>query len=70
MQQPTATSYPISDFLEWRAENRIAVATRFQRRGVWSEKAKSYPIDTILRVLPVPPLLIRLKNGSGHLPVD
>lgn len=60
MQQPTATSYPISDFLDWRADRRLTVAPKFQRRDVWSDKAKSYLIDTILRSLPIPPLLIRL----------
>lgn len=60
MQQPTATSYPISDFLDWRADGRLTVAPKFQRRGVWGDKARSYLIDTILRALPIPPLLIRL----------
>lgn len=61
MEQPTATSYTISDFLEWDASRQLILTPKFQRRDVWIQKAKSYLIDTILRTMPIPPLFIRLK---------
>ena len=41
--------YSISDFLEWHRNGLLELSPDFQRREVWSEKAKSYLIDTILR---------------------
>jgi len=60
MEQPVATSYTISDFLEWDASRQLVLTPKFQRRDVWIPKAKSYLIDTILRSMPIPPLFIRL----------
>ena len=53
--------YNISDFIEWDSSSLLNLSPEFQRRAVWSEKAKSYLIDTILRGLPVPPVFIREK---------
>ncbi len=61
MAQPTATPYPISDFVDWHRSDQLVIAPKFQRRDVWIPKAKSYLIDTILRSMPIPPLFIRLK---------
>lgn len=60
MQQPVATPYTITDFLEWEASRQLILTPKFQRRDVWIPKAKSYLIDTILRSMPIPPLFIRL----------
>ena len=60
MQQPVATIYTISDFLEWHASRQLVLTPKFQRRDVWIQKAKSYLIDTILRSMPIPPIFIRL----------
>lgn len=36
---------------------------RFQRRAVWTDKAKSFLMDTILRGKPIPKIFIRQKNN-------
>ena len=54
-------SYSINDFKEWKERDELILSPKFQRRHVWSEKAKSYLIDTILRGLPIPPIFIREK---------
>jgi hypothetical protein len=57
--------YSISDFLEWSNNNLLELSPDFQRRAVWSEKAKSYLIDTIVRGRPIPKILISQRmEGS------
>lgn len=53
--------YSINDFLGWNDREELVLSPKFQRRRVWSEKAKSYLIDTIIRGLPIPPIFIREK---------
>lgn len=53
--------YPINDFRLWHQRDELILSPKFQRRKVWSGKAKSYLIDTILRGLPIPPVFIREK---------
>ena len=50
--------YNISDFIEWRETGLLDLSPDFQRRSVWTEKAKSYLIDTIVRGKPIPKLLL------------
>lgn len=50
--------YSIADMLEWDSNGLLELSPEFQRRAVWTEKAKSYLIDTILRGKPIPKLLI------------
>lgn len=51
-------AYSIADFLEWHSNGLLELSPDFQRRTVWSEKAKSYLIDTIVRGRPIPKILI------------
>lgn len=51
--------YSINDFREWNERGELFLSPKFQRRRVWSDKAKSYLIDTVLRGLPIPPVFIR-----------
>jgi hypothetical protein len=51
-------AYNISDFIEWYDAGLLELSPDFQRRSVWSEKAKSYLIDTIIRGKPIPKILI------------
>ena len=53
--------YSISDFLEWNNSGLLELDPDFQRRAVWSETAKSYLIDTILRDKPMPKIIISQK---------
>jgi hypothetical protein len=58
-------AYSIADFFEWYKNNLLELSPDFQRRTVWSEKAKSYLIDTIVRGRPIPKILISQKlQGS------
>jgi len=51
----------INDFREWNDRKELILAPEFQRRKVWSEKAKSYLVDTILKGFPIPGIYIRQK---------
>ena len=51
----------INDLVEWDAAGQLELNPFFQRRDVWSDKAKSYLIDTILRGKPIPKIFIRHK---------
>src|SRR5438105_3412776 len=60
MQQLFSTrNYSVRDFEEWNDRNELVLAPKFQRRDVWSPKAKSYLIDTIVRGKPIPKLYMR-----------
>jgi hypothetical protein len=54
-------TYSINDFVEWDKNRQLELNPRFQRRSVWTEKAKSFLIDTILRGKPIPKVFIRQK---------
>ncbi len=51
-------TYNVSDFVEWESRGQLLLSPDFQRRSVWSQKAKSYLVDTILRGKPIPKLLL------------
>ena len=62
--------YSISDFLEWHNNSLLELSPDFQRRSVWSQNAKSYLIDTIIRGKPIPKILISQKlTGSRTIRV-
>ncbi len=54
-------AYSVSDVIGWNENNSLEISPDFQRRSVWSEKAKSYLIDTIIRGKPIPKILITQK---------
>lgn len=62
------TTFKISDFLAWAQSDRLELNPYYQRRSVWKHPAKSLLIDTIMRGLPVPIIIIRdrldLKSKS------
>ena len=53
------TPYTIGDLHEWYKKGSLILQPKFQRRKVWSPKARSFLLDTIVRGLPVPKLFIR-----------
>lgn len=60
MQQLFNTrNYSIRDFEEWSQRNELVLQPKFQRRHVWSDKARSYLIDTIIRGKPIPKIYMR-----------
>jgi Protein of unknown function DUF262 len=61
MKSFDSRTYSINDFIEWDAQKQLILNPQFQRRAVWSDKAKSYLIDTILRGKPIPKIFIRQR---------
>jgi len=61
MKSYDSRTYSINDFVEWHKAKQLELNPRFQRRPVWSDKAKSYLLDTILRGKPIPKIFIRQK---------
>lgn len=60
MQQRFNTrNYSVHDFEEWSERGELVLAPKFQRRDVWSDKARSYLVDTILRGKPIPKIYMR-----------
>jgi len=56
--------YSIGDFLEWNNSDLLNLSPDFQRRGVWTQQAKSYLIDTIVSGKPIPKILMT-QNLKG-----
>jgi hypothetical protein len=54
------TTVTIGDFLEWQRHDSLILNPPYQRRSVWTSRAKSLLIDSILRNYPIP--LIFLTN--------
>lgn len=51
--------YCINDFKEWELRGELTLSPEFQRRSIWSDKARSFLIDTIVRGLPIPKIYMR-----------
>ena len=67
MKNFDSRAYNISDFVEWNNSGLLQLSPDFQRRSVWSDKAKSYLIDTVLRGKPMPKIIItqELKGAKN-----
>ena len=61
MKSYDSRTYSLNDFVEWEASGQLELNPRFQRRPVWTDNAKSYLMDTIVRGKPVPKFFIRQK---------
>lgn len=59
MKNFDSRTYNIEDFREWYERGQLILNPKFQRRRVWTQSAKSFFIDTILRGKPIPKLFIR-----------
>jgi len=60
MQQRFSTrNYSVRDFEEWDEKGELVLAPKFQRRDIWSPKARSYLVDTIVRGKPIPKIYMR-----------
>lgn len=58
------TQYRVSDFLSWQRAKTLNLSPSFQRRPVWKPDAKSYFVDTVIRGLPVPLIILREKRSD------
>ena len=63
----TKTVYTALDFLEWQRSGALDLRPYFQRGSVWTPKAKSYFIDTLLRGYPVPVMFLQNKPNPKTL---
>ena len=61
MKSYDSRTYSINDFVEWNGAKQLKLNPLFQRRPVWTDSAKSFLIDTILRGKPIPKVFIRQK---------
>ena len=59
MKNFDSRTYSINDFLEWHNNRQLILSPKFQRRSVWTDVARSYLMDTIVRGLPIPKIFIR-----------
>lgn len=59
MKDFDSRAYSINDFLEWNDKKQLQLSPKFQRKAVWSDDAKSYLMDTIIRGKPIPKIFIR-----------
>lgn len=67
MDNAPPTTHRISEFHKWNLEKILVLAPPFQRKPIWSEKSKSYLIDTIVRGFPVPEIYVQVKTDvKGH----
>lgn len=61
MKNFDSRTYGVHDFVGWESQKELELNPLFQRRAVWSDKAKSYLMDTILRGKPIPKIFIRQR---------
>jgi hypothetical protein len=59
MKNFDSRTYSVNDFREWHNRKELELQPKFQRRSVWSDKARSYLIDSIVRGKPIPKIFIR-----------
>lgn len=51
--------YRVADFLAWHRSGQLSLNPYFQRRSVWTQPARVYLIDTMLRRLSMPKFYLR-----------
>ena len=56
------TQYRVSDFISWQKSKTLVLSPSFQRRPVWGFGAKSFLIDTLVRGLPIPIIILRERR--------
>jgi uncharacterized protein with ParB-like and HNH nuclease domain len=61
MKNFDSRTYSINDFLEWSNNKQLELNPKFQRRSVWTDTARSYLMDTIVRGKPIAKVFIRQK---------
>jgi Protein of unknown function DUF262 len=63
----TKTVYKVSDFVSWQRTSSLSLSPSFQRRSVWPTAAKSFLIDTVVRGLPMPIIILREQTNLETL---
>jgi hypothetical protein len=57
----TTQTFTVSDLYNWHKQGELNLSPRFQRRSVWSNAARSYLLDTVVRGLPMPKIYYRME---------
>ncbi len=65
MKSFDSKSYSVNDFREWNVRGQLELQPRFQRRDVWTGKARSFLMDTIVRGKPMPKVFIRQRTDPN-----
>jgi hypothetical protein len=63
----TKTIYTVTDFVSWQRDGQLNLRPYFQRGDVWTPKAKSFLIDTLLRGYSVPIIYLQNKQDRAKL---
>ena len=66
MKKFDTRTYNVSDFIEWHSKGQLELSPKFQRKSVWTERAKSYLIDTLVRGKPIPKILMTQTLLDGR----
>jgi hypothetical protein len=61
MKNFDSRTYSINDFVEWNEKKQLELSPKFQRRSVWTDTARSFLMDTIVRGKPIPKIFIRQR---------
>ena len=64
MDNSPPTTHRISQFQKWEREGCLELSATFQRNPVWSDKNRSYLIDTILNQYPVPEIYLQVNTDK------
>ncbi|MFG3816986.1 DUF262 domain-containing protein [Limnothrix redekei] len=64
------TVFTVGDFYGWGRDGSLILSPNFQRRSVWNPSEKSFLIDTVVRNLPIPVILIRTRTNIKNLKVE
>ncbi len=68
MKNFDSRTYSVNDIFEWYKNRQLELSPKFQRKSVWTENARSYLMDTIIRGKPIPKIFIRQQlNPSTHI---
>jgi len=59
MKNFDSRTYSVNDFRDWNDRKELELQPKFQRRSVWSDKARSYLIDSLIKGKPIPKIFIR-----------
>ncbi len=55
------STHKVSEFRKWSNDGQLDLQPDFQRKAVWNKAAKIMLIDTILRNIPMPKILLQIK---------
>jgi len=66
--QWNSNAHPISDVRDWNVDEKLEITPDYQRKEVWSEAAKIMLIDTILKDIPMPKIILdaTIKQGRTY----